>query len=479
MTSARRFAGGAGWMAAGGWVEQAINLAVFILLARLLDAHAFGIVAMASVFVVLSEFLVRESLSDWLIAAEDPGPQDFNAVFWMLVALGLALGAVLAVLGGPLAAFYGEPGVAPVLPALAVTVPLVAATAVPVAILRRAMRFRTLALRAVAGAVCGGAAGVWLALQGWGVWALVAHRVVTVLVNVALAWAQVGWRPGIATTRGAARAALGFGGGILGLRAAELAILQAPVLIIGAVLGPVAAGIYSVALRIVEMATLLIVTPLRMAAQSSLAEAGRAGTDMGALLVQIVALATAVAYPVYGGLALVAGPLVTAVFGAGWAPSAPVLVPLALGGLAVFVERVQQSVSLATGRPGPLALIGWAGVAGVTLLALAGTRWGVAGAAWGAALGLWLPFYARLRVASRQSGASLRSLIGPHLAPLAAAAAMAPAVLLARGAASAPGSALAFAVAAGAAVYAVIAAAVMRDRIRPFLAHRSAGEGHA
>ena len=32
MTSARRFAGGAGWMAAGGWVEQAINLAVFILL---------------------------------------------------------------------------------------------------------------------------------------------------------------------------------------------------------------------------------------------------------------------------------------------------------------------------------------------------------------------------------------------------------------------------------------------------------------
>ena len=50
-------------MAVGNWIEQAVNFAVFVTLARLLGARDYGLLSMASVFIVLSEQMVRESLS--------------------------------------------------------------------------------------------------------------------------------------------------------------------------------------------------------------------------------------------------------------------------------------------------------------------------------------------------------------------------------------------------------------------------------
>ena len=72
MSIERKFANGVAWMAAGNWIEQVINFAVFVLLARILGAEAFGMLAMAAAFVLFCEFLVRESFSDFLISHADP-----------------------------------------------------------------------------------------------------------------------------------------------------------------------------------------------------------------------------------------------------------------------------------------------------------------------------------------------------------------------------------------------------------------------
>ena len=68
MTIEKQFSKGVAWMAVGNWVEQAVNLAVFVALARLLGAEDFGLVAMAVTFVILAEALVRETVSEVLIA---------------------------------------------------------------------------------------------------------------------------------------------------------------------------------------------------------------------------------------------------------------------------------------------------------------------------------------------------------------------------------------------------------------------------
>ena len=103
MTVGAKFIRGVAWMAAGGWTEQAIKFAVFAVLANILGPELYGLMAMAAVFSVSAEQLVRESVSEYLIAAHDPGPEDYNATFWLTAALGLALALLLWALAAPIA----------------------------------------------------------------------------------------------------------------------------------------------------------------------------------------------------------------------------------------------------------------------------------------------------------------------------------------------------------------------------------------
>jgi O-antigen/teichoic acid export membrane protein len=258
MSVARKFSHGVAWMAVGNWIEQAVNFAVFVTLARLLGATDYGLLAMASVFIVVSEALVRESLSEYLIAARDPTPEDFNATFWLLAGLGVVLAVGLAAVSGLAVRAYGEPQVRPLILALSPSVVIVALNAVPVAILRRALNFRILSLRAIAGVVLGGIVGIGMAIAGFGVWSLVGQWLTLISTNAVMAWTAVDWRPGFRTTRVHLRQAAAFGGQVLGLRAGELAGTQMPLLVVGATLGPEATGLFSVAWRLVETLSFLI-----------------------------------------------------------------------------------------------------------------------------------------------------------------------------------------------------------------------------
>lgn len=428
MSVTTRFSKGVAWLAIGNWTEQGINFLVFVLLARLLGAESFGLLAMASVFVVLSEFLVRESISEFLIAEPNPTAQDYNAVFWILLALACVLASAIALAAGRIAAFYGEPDVASLIHVLMMTVPLIAATAVPVAILRRGLRFRELAIRAVAGVVVGGIVGVGMALTGYGVWSLAGQRVATVATNVALAWFAVGWRPGFDTTRGHLARAARFGGQVLGLRAAELAATQVPSLVIGASLGAAPLGLYSVAWRVVELASFLIVTPLRVASQPTFAAIARDGGRAGDLLVRISQVTGVVAFPVFAGLAVVAQPFLHVVFGAKWDAAAPVLSVLAMVGAFFCIDKVQQSFCLAAGRPGRITVLSWLTVALGTGLAVLAMPWGLIGVAGAVVAGYLLPWPLRIATTAQLAGLGRVDLVRPYLRPALVTVVMAVAV---------------------------------------------------
>lgn len=472
MVIRQKFGAGVAWMAFGNWTEQAVNFVVFILLARLLDADAFGMLAMASVIVVLAEFLVRESLTEYLIAAGAPEDADFNAVFWLLLVLGAGLTAAALALARPIAAAYGHADIAPLIVALSPTILMIAATAVPVAVLRREMAFRSLSLRAIAGVVAGGIAGIGLALAGYGVWALVGQRLAQVLANILIAWVAVPWRPGIRTSRTHLREAAVFGGQVMALRASELAITQVPTVVLGAALGPTATGLFSVAWRLVETASFLIVTPLRMAAQPAFAAMNRGGQGEAAhLLADISRVSGFMAFPAFAGVAALARPLLAVLFGPGWDGAALPLAILSVAGAYFCIEKVQLAFCLAAGQAGRVAALGWV-AAGLAVLACGlAAAWGTAAVALGFVAALLLVAPARFAVVAGIAGVPVRALAACHLLPAALSAVMAAAVVAAtRALAGQPALVVVTAgVAVGVAAYAALTLALQRDRLRLLL----------
>ncbi len=425
MSIERKFGQGVAWMAAGNWVEQAINFAVFVLLARILGAETFGLLAMAAAFVLLSEFLVRESFSDFLISYANPDDGHYNTTFWVLAGLGSLLSILLILGAGPISTFYGQSQVQGLIVVLSPTVLMIALTAVPVAILRRELRFRTLSLRAIAGVIVGGVVAISMALNGFGVWSLAGQRLAQVLTNVVMAWAAVTWRPSLSFSAKHFREVTRFGGAVLGLRAAELASTQIPSVIIGVTLGPVTLGFFSIAWRLVEIGSFLIVTPLRMASQPAFAALHRSGNTASKLLVDISRLSGLVAFPAFAGLAVLAVPVLGLLFGPEWKSAAPILSVLSVLGAYLCIEKIHQAYCLAMGRAGATTIVAWievgVGAAMVWLL----VPWGLNVMAAGL-VGSFLLFWGiRFYIIAGVTGISVLTLVKIHILPLAGAMMMA------------------------------------------------------
>lgn len=473
MSVGHKFIKGVAWMAAGGWTEQAINFVVFVTMAKLLGPELYGLLSMAAVFIVLAEALVRESVSEYLIAAEDPQDEDYNATFWLTAGLGLLLALVLWAAAGPIAALYGHQIVAGLIRGLSITVLLIAFTAVPVAILRREFNFRVLSLRAIAGVIVGGAVGIGMALSGWGVWSFVGQWIAMISTNVVMAWTAVAWRPGLKTTKGHVRKAGAFGAQVLGLRMAELAVVQMPTLLIGATLGPLATGLYAVSWRLVETLTFLISTPLRMVSQPAFAAVRHEGGRAGDLLLDIARLTGVLAFPFFVGIAVLAEPVLRLFFGEEWLGAAPVLSVLAFLGLYLSIAMVQQSFCLAAGKAGEITLLTWANVALGAVLMLIASRWGLVAITGAFVAAHYLLWIFRYRLVARLGEMAVTPLVTCNIVPALATGGMATAVIGAHRALE--GAPLivdvAVSILTGIVVFAVLTLLFMRDRLRLFLSY--------
>src|SRR5579885_2592706 len=168
------------------------------------------------------------------------------------VAAGTAVSASLYLGAGAAAAMFDDPALADLIQTLAVLPLLGALAAAPEAALRRERRWRALAAASGAGAAAGGALALWLAGQGAGIWAPAAQLVVQRFGETAALWLAAGRRlPRAGSGRDA-----GAPGGRLDLAALAAALpavaRRGPALIVLWVLGPVAAGLFFVALRLGE-----------------------------------------------------------------------------------------------------------------------------------------------------------------------------------------------------------------------------------
>lgn len=425
----RRFTVGVAWMFAGIGAEQVCTFLVVIIMARLLGAEAYGLVMMAMIFITLAEFLVRETITDALIQQKDLQPGHLDAVFWSMCGISGGLALCIVVFADSVASLYAEPRVAEYLIWLWPTVVFIGVSGVPVAILRRNLEFRMLAVRATAGIVAGGTVGITMAVLGYGPWSLIGQRLVQVAVNNILPWFAVDWRPGLKATRGHIRDIRGFSANMLGLRTTELLSVQTPTFLIGTLLGPVALGQFTIAWRIVEALSFVVVTPVRFVAQPAFASMQRSADRAAELLRNVTEVSALFTFACFMGLAAVAGPTIAVLLGPGWEPTAPVLRILCLVGVFLSIERLQQAYCLALGRAGQLFALSFAELLlGVALMFVA-VQYSLILVAAAFTARYYLLWPARFYIVKKVAGVNIWRYAGIFVLPIAVSSIMTAAIL--------------------------------------------------
>ena len=347
----RRAVNGVFWTATSNWGDQISRLVVFIILARLLDPEDFGLVALALVFIGFVDVVADQGLVAALIQRKDIARRHLDTGFWVLVAVGVFLMLMLMALSVPLAAALHENALAPVLVALAVVIPIGSLSDVQRALLSRDLAFRSLALRTLVGIAIGSVIGIGAAVLGFGVWSLVAQRVSSEVAQTVVLWRVVPWRPAFAFGYREARELFGFGKHVVGFKLLNYANSNVDNFLVGAVLGPVSLGLYTLGYRIlrlvIQMTSNLIdgvAFPVYARMQDNPDRFRRAYYKSGAF-------AALLAFPGFTAILVLAPDLVSVLFGPKWSASVPVMQVLALVGILRSVNYLNSSTLTALGKP--------------------------------------------------------------------------------------------------------------------------------
>ena len=161
-------------------LAQLIGLTV---LARLLPPRSYGVMALATIVTNLA-LLFRDMGSSAAIIQANVLTQTLKAtVHWANVALGLSIGAVVAISGPFMAAVFHEPALAKILYLLAFVFPIGSFSIVHQALLERESRFRLVVTAEVIAALAGLTLAILAALFGAGVYSLVLQVFTSMLIS--------------------------------------------------------------------------------------------------------------------------------------------------------------------------------------------------------------------------------------------------------------------------------------------------------
>ncbi|MDX1615907.1 MAG: lipopolysaccharide biosynthesis protein [Candidatus Promineifilaceae bacterium] len=350
----RKTAPGVTWRALGAWGSQLSTLVVFIVLTRLLEPEAFGLVAMATVFTSLMAVFAEQGFGQAIVQRQDLELEHLDTALWTNVIVGGGLTLLGVLVSRLVAQVYGEPQLRPVVALLSVTFLLTGLSSTQRALLQRELDFRALSTRQLAASIAGGFLGILVAGLGGGVYALVAKSLFTSLVLMALFWQASEWRPRLRFSYTHLRNLAGFGLSMVGIRLTNYLRLRLDDFLIGYFLGAQALGYYTVAYRLGRLTLDLfsgVMGSVAVAAfarlQSKLRRLGRALTDM-------TGISSLITFPIFTTLIVLAPDLILALSGPQWLRSAPAMRILTLGGFLLSLQYFLDYLLIAIGQPGRL-----------------------------------------------------------------------------------------------------------------------------
>ena len=405
------------------WGVRAIGLVSVIVLARLLQPADFGIVALALAAGAFVELFGWIGLRQALLRVPSPERSHYDTAFTIQLCLFLTLGVVLASLAIPVAAFYGEPAVAPILWVLSGRMAFLATVNIGVVDFEREMQFgrdlkMRLSVRAASLAVTIAAA---LVLRNY--WALVIGLVSYTAFYTVASYIAHPYRPRLDLSRRGEL--LGVSLWMFVSSLAEWVQTQIERLVLGRFAGAATVGLYSVSKDLSTIFTQEITTALNRVTFVTVAS-GQASASEGRNVARVIGGYAAVVAPLAAGLVATAPDAVAVLLGEQWLAAAPLLRIIAVYAGVQAIYLMTGSVLQASGfvrRAAMMNLVG-AFLSGAAVAA-AGYWWRTPQAVALAALAVNSAMLAvGVTLLARNAGGRLLSLAANLLRPALAAAAM-------------------------------------------------------
>jgi len=260
------------WVMVEKLSQQAVWLILFAVLAPILGPRPYGLFAIVMVFIGFCEFVTVEAAAEALMGMDPLEPLHLKTATTCNLAISILAGICVFLLAPLFGQMFGDPELTRMFRVLSVLPAISALTSAPLAVLKRQMDFRPLAIRSTLGLTFGGITGVALALAGAGVWSLVAQILVQRIAELAILWLAAGRSAGIGLgwSRPHYHDLRVYAAHVFVSRSMAFLGGQLPRVIIGYFLGPVDLGLFTIASRFPEALVQIAIAPRAIVARIEL-----------------------------------------------------------------------------------------------------------------------------------------------------------------------------------------------------------------
>jgi O-antigen/teichoic acid export membrane protein len=259
------------WMSAAASGNSLISFVIFIILSRLLAPEEIGLVAFALIVVELGKILVNAGLPQAIVRYPEWDERYAATCFYLNLLLAALVTLLVFFVAAPVIAYYYDARAELLVQVLSIVFLLEGVKAVHEGKLKREFNFRAIALRTVVGSLLAGLVGVFLAFQGYGVWALVWQQLLNQLVVTLVTLNSARWLPGLQFSVADARALLAFSTPLTLAQMISNFASKIYEMLVGLLLGPAALGFFRVGGRALFILQEIVLKPFEQTLLPALA----------------------------------------------------------------------------------------------------------------------------------------------------------------------------------------------------------------
>jgi len=396
-----------------------LQLGSTAILARLLTPGDFGLLGMVAAITGFLLVFGDLGLSAATIQREDVTHDQVSNLFWVNLAFGGALMLLTAAIAPAIAWFYGDTRLTAITLVCAFGFLLGGLTVQHQALLRRQMRFLSLAVIDVASLLIGVSAAVLLAWRGAGYWSLVCLQLASQSAIAAGVWIACGWRPGLPARHSGVRSMLSFGGNLTAFGVVNYFSRNLDNVLIGWRLGAYQLGLYSKAYQLLLLPIGQVVGPISGVAVPALSRLQNDPVRFRNFYLKAVSFVAYATIPAMIPAAVLSDQIIGLVLGPQWLQASLLFKILVVAAIWQPVASTVGWLYVALNRTERMARWGFMSAPVIVLSFLVGLPWGARGVAACYAVAMTLMWYPSVLYAVHASPVSGRDVVAAMFRPLA------------------------------------------------------------
>ena len=330
--------------------NQVIQFIIQITLARLLLPKDFGIIGMITIFIAISNSVIDSGFSNALIRENKPNQDDYSTVFYFNLIMAFIMYAVLFLSADFISAFFKEPQLVFILRVLSLTLIINSFGLIQRTMLIKNIDFKTQTRISVISSIISGVVAIIFAYMGCGVWSLVIRTLSMQFIQSFLLCLFNKWMPSLVFKIDSFKRLFGFGWKLLVSGLLYTLYDNLYFIIIGRGFSTLELGYYTNTSRLRDIASQAITFSVQRVSYPVLSSMQEDNAKLKIVYKKIIKTSVFITFPMMIGLAAVASPLITLLFGYKWIPSIYYFEILCFAGMLAPLHAINLNILKVKGR---------------------------------------------------------------------------------------------------------------------------------